>query len=67
MLSRKLVRRNLLLAAFALATTVIELLSKVVDESRSSSGEFLSIFEDCSCNHGGQQRAAVEFSPVVLS
>jgi hypothetical protein len=42
--------------------TDTELLSKVVDEARTSSGDFFSISEDRSCNHGGQQRAAVEFS-----
>ncbi|MGD0770895.1 MAG: hypothetical protein ABSB42_22155, partial [Tepidisphaeraceae bacterium] len=41
----------------------IEIFPKVVDGRDSLSGELRSIFEDHSCDHLRQQRAAVEFSP----
>ncbi|MGD0904283.1 MAG: hypothetical protein ABR924_15200, partial [Terracidiphilus sp.] len=40
-----------------------EIFPKVVDGRDSLSGELRSIFEDHSCDHLRQQRAAVEFSP----
>ena len=43
-----------------------EIFPKVVDGRDSLSGELRSIFEDHSCDHLRQQRAAVEFSPMIL-
>ena len=57
------------IAGVVLATlaSIPEIFPKVVDGRDSSSGEFGSIFEDHSGNDLRQQRAAVEFSPMILS
>jgi hypothetical protein len=43
-----------------------EIFPKVVDGRDRSSGEFGSILEYHPSDHGWQQRAAVEFSPMIL-